>query len=281
MSEKFSVFSWNTQGASQIEKNFNRIAPIIDRESGDIFCLQECKAARGKITQLRNCKDYERIISSNPRNHNIILSRLPVLHHEELPFPKSGGEALEPVLYADIGVRTGIVRIYNCHFGITGIGIRGRLAQLRHVAHHAENFPGPVIICGDMNTTVPAAGWKRRLVEWFHEEPDEEMHVGGRYIDSDERYIFAEEANRLGFTEAFPLLKATWSVFYTSWQFLHLKLDWFLTKNLHVINARFGNYLTDHRPMTARCQPIRASTRKSHALETPENLQFQHLTYSP
>ena len=119
----------------------------------------------------------------------------------------------------------------------------------------AQNHDGPVIICGDMNVTIPPIGWKRTVAMLWHQEPRNEMYINGELIKQDERELFHAQAQKGGFTETFNIRTATWSPFKTKhFEPGELKLDWFLTKNMTVTKSSLSDYISDHRSMNVEIE---------------------------
>jgi hypothetical protein len=67
-------------------------------------------------------------------------------------------------------------------------------------------------------------------------------------IKTDERELFYNKIIKHGFQEALNLHLPTWSPIKSEWwQMFNLKLDWFLVKDLEVLHARLGKYISDHK----------------------------------
>jgi len=263
----FQVLTWNVQGIKNYTRTaFDDVAPVIDSFSADILCLQEMPRARDQLVKLKRIRAFHCCISSfnnrclqpsatpEPFNHNIIVSRYPIKKWGELRFPRTiTKQYLEHVTWADITIRGRTIRVYNCHLAIIGVGIRERQQQISFIFKHAHTFPGPVIICGDMNTTIPKKGIKRRLVQWLHDEPDASMIVNGRCMDGDERYSFSNLAKNFGFNDALKITESTWALPPTGYQLFNLKLDWFFTRNIRTNKILYGKYISDHKPIRVTC----------------------------
>ncbi len=251
---EFLVFDWNTQG------NFNytgytslkKRKEVLSKVRADIITLQEFPHAQNKIRTIKNLAGYNCFClePGNP-NNNVILSKFPILSAAEIKFPVINGHSnFRGCLRADIKIGDQILRLYNCHFEIFGVAIDSRQKQLNHIIADSQNFQGPTIICGDMNTTIPKAGLNRSIISFWHHEPKAEMMIGGKYFESDERNLFNKLAYNKGFKEVFDICTPTWLMLKTQkWEMFKLKLDWFLIKNLIVKNSKLYPYISDHRPL--------------------------------
>jgi len=254
---QFTVTSWNAQGTSRWNLDFKKAVNFLGTIESDFYCLQEIPNAKGKLPIMERLRLPHSVIpdedNAHSFNNSIILSKIPIVKSGEIVFPYNP-HPYERVLWTDIQIADHTIRIYNCHFKIHRAGIAERLHQLEIVLQHAKNAPSRAIICGDMNTTIPASGWRRRVVEWFHEEPDTSMIVQGKYIGEDERYLFLSKAAAAGFKEADTSLSATWRIYNTPWELFNLKLDWLLYRNLEIQDFKLGPYFSDHRPLIATCR---------------------------
>ncbi len=256
-----SVLSWNIQGLSYkgTYTAFKKILPVLLRSSADIICLQEmCEAEIKLLNQFKDFHIYIPEFNSSKQvtvshfNHNVIVSRLPFSKVGELSFPSSLKKdiILEAVSKMEFIVSNKVLRIYNCHFAIDGVGWQTRLKQIEYIINDCSNFTGPVVICGDFNTVVPKPGWRRKLIQFVHQIPNDDLLINNELMSEDERFLFNEAVTKAGFTEAFDLHKPTWSLLKTKhWEVLKLKPDWFLTKNLSVLSRTLGDYISDHRSM--------------------------------
>ncbi len=246
----FKFLDWNIQGKRYFTVTKpEKVFPVIKNLNPDIICLQEAD-------KLAVVSEYTIIRSQSKKCTNVILSRFPVITKGELIFPKLSWRQLENAVWADIRIQSATLRIYNCHFGIVGFGPRQRAEQLKFVFEHAQNFNGPIIICGDFNTTIPERGWRRLWTQIFHLEGNSTMNVDGRSFVTDERYALAEWALGHGFKEELDLNRTTWCInlFGSSYEVFNLKLDWFLTKNIKTADLKLGPYISDHRYIYAECQ---------------------------
>lgn len=252
----FSVFDWNIQGTNYYTSvGFDKIAPVLEKTEADIYCFQEAEELMTKLADFDNLKQLYYIYPDGSQNRNLLLSRFPIVAGGDIVFPSLAdkqSKSLENALWADIEIDGTIVRIYNCHFEIVGVGPKERAAQLQFVLTHAKNYAEPTIICGDLNTTIPSAGMKRKIVQWFHREPNESIVIDDRSFECDERYAFVKLAEKEGFREATDISKSTWSLAF-GWELFRLKLDWFLVRNLVTSKVSLRDYVSDHRAIIAEC----------------------------
>jgi endonuclease/exonuclease/phosphatase family metal-dependent hydrolase len=260
-----SIVSWNVQGNFNFTGHtaFKKIYPHLLDLAADIFALQEMRGAEKKLAAATGLKQYQVFI---PRtnigsslkvlglNQNILLSRFQILQSADLKFPAfTTRRPLENYTRTDLQIGDRILRIYNCHFAIDKVGIRTRLMQLDHVLMDARSHLGPTIICGDLNATIPPPGLNRAIISHWHREPREEILLSGQPENRDEREIFNQTILTAGFKEVLDLYIPTWSVWKTKlWEIFKLKLDWFLVKDIEVISAKLGPYISDHRPIIVR-----------------------------
>lgn len=240
----FSILDWNIEGSKYYTKtNLKKIIPHLEKSPADIFCLQEAHELREKLPTLTKLKNFNYVFPGNNQNRNIILSKFPIITSGELIFPQP---TLENITWADIKIDEQIIRIYNCHLEITGVGPKHRIDQLKFILEAAGSCSGPIIICGDMNTTIPSAGFSRKFVKWFHRESVDDV------LTQDERHLFLQTAESAGFTESINLSQSTWCIMPLRWEIFKLKLDWFLVRNLSKPEISLGNYISDHRSILAK-----------------------------
>lgn len=240
----FSILNWNIEGSKYYTKtNLKKITPHLEKSPADIFCLQEAHELREKLPTLNKLKNFNYVFPDNHQNRNIILSKFPIIASGELFFSQP---TLENITWADIKIDDQTIRIYNCHLEITGVGPKHRIDQLKFILEDAGSHSGPVIICGDMNTTIPPAGFGRKFVKWFHKESDDDIPA------QDERHIFLKTAESAGFTETINIFKSTWCVMPLRWEIFKLKLDWFLVRDISKPEISLGNYISDHRSILAK-----------------------------
>lgn len=250
--ENLSILSWNVQGELNITGYTfpKKRKAYLASHLYDILALQEIPEK--ELSYLTGLRGYHIAACDD----NAILSAHPIINSKNLPFPNFNKNVdLGNFLRADIRIGRQILRLYNCHFAIFRVGMATRQKQLEHIIADCKNHAGPVIICGDLNVTVPKIGLNRSIITAWHQEPKQEMLLGGKFIEGDEREAFSQLANTHGFKEVLDLYTPTWSPFKSEvWELFKLKLDWFLTKNLIVSKAALGEYVSDHRPIIIECQ---------------------------
>ena len=264
---QFSILSWNVHGRGrEITTPFKVVLPRLIQNESDIICLQEMTDAETKFSDVSEFAAYNVFIPAYNRrrdsrkigfNHNVLLSKYPIVSAEELEFPKFSNMPIpmERAVRADIRIGETTLRVYNCHFVLRLAGMATRLAQLEFILADAQNHKGPIIVCGDMNAATPKAGMSRQILKWWARWPREELHFMGRQVQRSEKEIFQQQIEKHGFKEILDLSQPTWSFFrFDIWQQLQLKLDWFLVKNLNTVEATLGEYLTDHRPISVKCK---------------------------
>lgn len=255
----FSVLSWNVQGKLNLTgyTSFKKIEPYLRNATHDILALQEMPDARVKLKPTGILRSYNAYI---PRfnslrynrergfNQNILLSKHPFIRVSELTFPSWENHPLENCIRADVQIAKIAVRIYVCHFQIFKTGVSTRLRQLERIFADAKRHTGPIIICGDLNTTIPKPGWRRTLTDIWHQEPIDELIINGKLLTSEERSLFKKDILEHGYTEVLGPRTPTWSPFKTpAWQLFKRKLDWFIIKDLKPLDYKLGEYVSDHR----------------------------------
>ena len=247
------ILSWNIEGTKYYTStNFKKIRPILEKIEADIFCLQEGQEFLAKLNEFQKFKDFKHIFSHEDNDGlNVILSRFPIIVSGEISIPLSIKYPPGKVLWADIKVNKEIIKIYNCHFGVVSVGPLERANLLKFIFNDSKKHSGPVVICGDLNTTIPAAGLKRKIVQLFHKEKNSSLLTSGKYPKSDERYSLVNIANHSGFKEAVNISKSTWGIRSLSLELFKLKLDWFLTRNIRINKVVLGDFVSDHRSVYA------------------------------
>lgn len=251
----FSVLNWNIQGTKHYTNtNFNKIAPALKKIKADIFCLQEAQELIKLIKNIDELKLFNFVFSDENKNGaDVILSRFPILSAGKLELPLLVNGNIYKILWANIKIADDVLKIYNCHLEIIGIGPRERADQLTYILKDAKKHRGPVIVCGDFNTTIPASGFARKIVQWFHQEKNSSLLLDSNYINKDERHFFLSVAKKEGFNEATDISKSTWCISPLKWELFNLKLDWFLSRDIKILKINLGNYISDHRAIFAEC----------------------------
>lgn len=263
--ENFSVLSWNIQGEANLTGYTFRakIRPHLAGAMSDIIALQECVKPEllcegtdilKRYTLLASKKNADRSSFPFLSNDNVILTKHPVQDFHDLPFPELGQKRpLENYLRADINVHGTLVRIYNCHFPILRAGPNLRVKLLEHLLTESREHPGPVIVCGDLNTNVPKSGFGRFIVKSWHWQPAHDFIVDGRELETAEHELIYQTLDKHGFKEASHFPHPTWSIFKSRYlQPWRLKLDWLMVKGLNVTQTKLGAYISDHRAIEAK-----------------------------
>jgi len=183
------------------------------------------------------------------------LSKFKIIKSGQINCPSFLDRISGEVIWANLKIGNKVVKIYNCHFEIHGVGPKERAAALKFILADAKKHVGPTIICGDFNTTITAAGFGRKFIQWFHDVPDTSLLVGSEDYLKDERYSFIKIFEKAGYQEATDISKTTWAAFSIRWEIFNLKLDWFSARGLQVSKAVLGNYRSDHRSILVKCEP--------------------------
>lgn len=249
----FSILNWNIEGSKYYTSTkLSKITPHLEKSGADIFCLQEAHELREKLPYLNKLQGLNCVFPENKEDRNIILSKFPITASGELSFPTSINALLEKVIWADIKINEKIIRIYNCHLEVIGVGPKQRVDQLKFVLEAAKQHDGPVIICGDMNTVIPLAGIGRKIIQLFHKVTNDNLISDKQYSHQDERHLFLQTAQQAGLNETIDLLKSTWCIMPLRWEIFSLKLDWFLVRNIKTPEISLGRYVSDHRSVLAK-----------------------------
>ena len=278
MKKTFTLLSWNVQNSFRVPAAlrwdsvwhmiagytpFERIVPYLLYTAPDIITLQEIRDAAEKLATVPELSSYHIFIPKNnskkdhakpESNSNIVLSKFPIVNAKEISFPESPKNA-ENCTCIDIQVEKQLLRLYICHFPIFGVGIVTRLTLLERIISDASSHSGPVVICGDLNTTIPKSGIQRIIVRLWHQIFRNEMLAFGEFIKKDEREVLNDYLKKYGFTDVLELNTPTWSPWKaSSFELFNLKLDWLITKGLHIRKTTLGEYVSDHKSIYIECE---------------------------
>lgn len=251
----FSILDWNIQGTQYYTKtSFDKISPTLKRSKADIFCIQEGQDLISKFNKIAKFKSFHHVFSEeNKDGANVIFSRFPIVSSGEFNPNLNTDKPLGKILWADIKIGNEIVKIYNSHFEIDGVGPKDRIALLKFIFNDSKEHQGGVIICGDLNTTIPENGIGRKIVQFFHSEKNISLIKNKKKSEDDERYYFLETAKKAGFRDVLDISKTTWCIDLFHWEILHLKLDWFFIRELTVDKVTLNKYISDHKSIFVHC----------------------------
>lgn len=254
----FSVLTWNIQGTKYYTStNFKKILPELNKIRADIFCLQEAQEILQQKNNIKELASYNIVsLDENANGADVILSRFKIVSSGVLNLPSSNKKGAYKIIWAEVETGEGVAKVYNCHLEIIGVGPKERAEQLVHILNDSKSHHGPVIVCGDFNTTIPAAGVKRRIVRWFHKEPLNSLIEDNFYKNKDERYNFVDIAKEKGFSEAADISESTWCILPFKWKIFRLKLDWILSRGIQTTNVKLGKFISDHKSIFVECSII-------------------------
>ncbi len=265
--QNLSITSWNVQRKLNFTGRISikKLKSHLQTFDTDIIVLQEMCDAEENLKTIPGFELYNKYIPPTNKtlddrslgyNFNVVISKYPILNTAEIVFPSWNNDVvLQNCTRVEIELEDKILRLYSCQFRITKIGIKTRLRQLEYILLDAKNHNGPIIICGDMNTTIPKAGWKRWIISHWHKEPKREMFWNGEFIDYDERKLFNDTVNKHNFKESLKLDTATWAPFRSKlWEMFKLKLDWFIVKNIKITKTTLNDYVSDHKSIRVECE---------------------------
>lgn len=186
----------------------------------DIVCFQEIKEINGTPQAQYIAEQLGYPYYFQPGS-NAIISKYPIIATGEVQLQPDSGRASP---FADININGKVVRVHGPHLsfkkGKNFFISKYRGKQMRSILNHVNQFDGPSIIAGDINTVG-------RL--WF----------GGHKREKAIKYAF-----KAGFVDALEdVLK--WPRHSTQWIG---KIDWILSRDLKVGEGERGRYAgSDHR----------------------------------
>lgn len=255
---RFDLLSWNVGGVPKgiSSTSFDEIKPHLDGDHHDVLCLQEIYDVEEKLRCLTGFDAYDVVSSwdtsaTNRNVHNtVVATRHGVDGFGHVGFDDIGYDT-GSVVWADVDVGEELLRVYSARLEVGRVGMRGRLAMIRKVLRHASGLRRPVVVAGDMNTTIPGSGLGRVAVKLVHRTSRDKQVVDGERRVCDERYVFAGEVSDWGFQPVLDVESDTWAFPHTSLEYPSLKLDWVLRRGLRCVDAWLGGYVSDHRPVHA------------------------------
>jgi len=136
---------------------------------------------------------------------------------------------------------------YSCHFRVADQGMLERKKMISEIAENSRRFPGPVIICGDMNTVIPDKKSHRGIVRLWHRFPNPDSKEFGDLAERNERYFFLDTVHKYGYEELGDMTKNTWRDVFTGRELFDLKLDWMLYRNCKGVSSCLGDWIGDHK----------------------------------
>lgn len=248
-----------------------RVVDLVKSCRPQVFCLQEITSHR-VADAIQKMTGYDYVISERVNTHfpfvirhfhNVTFSQLPIRKTGNILFKTWGRSKKRDfttnILWTDLTLKSGnSIRVYNCHFTSKRLGMVERKEILLEVIRHAKSGLKPVIICGDMNTMIPAKNEFVRFRKVFHKAfnriPTPDPEILGDYAHLDERYHFLDVARSHGYEEAADIKSSTWCVPFTGVEMINTKLDWLLYKGLNKIDYRLGPWIGDHRSIYGQFQ---------------------------
>lgn len=250
----FSILDWNIQGTKYYTSTkLSKVLPVFETVKADIICIQEGQEIVSTIKSISTLESFN-LISSDKNRHgtNVILSKFPIISNGKLGLPLSSPYALDNIIWASLEIGGQVLKIYNCHLEIIGVGSQERADKLRYILMDAKNHPGPVIVCGDFNTTIPEKGIRRKIVQLFHHQSNNSLVSNPLYSHQDERYHFIDVAKEEGFFESLDISQSTWCVSCFGFKIFNFKLDWLLVRGLKLLDVELGEYISDHKSIFAK-----------------------------
>ncbi len=247
MTQTFSLASWNVANTPHYSSlPFSRVEPHIQLAAQDVLCLQEF-GSHHKVS--RRLQPYLHG-QQGSHSHNAILTSLPVLENFSLtPCVDHPVYPIEDIQVTRLLIGGVEVMIYNCHLPIVAAGLSHRIPLLQQILAHADGHQLPAAVCGDLNTTIPPAGWRRWLVQLVHRVPSKTLVIERQSWLDDEKHLASQMLQAAGFMEVFPIDQPTWAFPRTSWEVFGLKLDWISIRGMSVVSSCLQGYTTDHRKL--------------------------------
>lgn len=232
------------------------ISALILKEQADIYCFQEITSL--KFVEYICLKANYNFASSRPykslrvlRFHNVILSKYPIVESGEFTLmrPKTVKNDIfsGKVAWSIIKSKLGPIKVFNCHFNPFHQGIEERSQMLKLITFIAKKYPGPVVICGDMNTIVPHGKPYRKIIRLWSKFPVPNADKLGEFAKVSEKYYFFKTAAEAGFQELADINQSTWRMLVVMKHRMQLKLDWMLYRNLQAVSCELGPWIGDHR----------------------------------
>lgn len=166
----FTLMTYNIHHGEGVDGKLDvaRIAEVVRTAAPDIVCLQEVdrnvprSGNRDIAAELAGALGMAFVFGENlaldgGAYGNAILSRFPILAHENIPLP--GPEGVEPrgCLTAQIEVHGEGVWFFNTHLGLKA---DERLAQATALLEHLPKG-APVVLAGDLNERLEDPGLKK------------------------------------------------------------------------------------------------------------------------
>lgn len=251
---EITIFNWNIQGTKYYTKtSLGKILPNLENVDADIFCIQEGQELNKKINELKYFKEFNSDISyKNENGAQLTISKYSIVNSVKLNLPAFKKDLKIQSLRTDINLGEKILRIYNCHLEIFKAGPLDRLEQLKYVLEDSKKHNGPIVICGDLNSVIPKKGLGRLIAKSFHKQGRGNFSDDVKFKDKAEKYLMLDLFNDYGFKNILDINKATWGLYPLKWELFNLKLDWFLVKDINVIDFSLGKYISDHRSITVK-----------------------------
>ncbi len=258
--QNFTTTSWNVQGTWNItgHTSLTKVQAELQTAYADVIALQEAEHVKSALQNIYPRNTYNLFVPKSKNNHNVIASKYPIINGREIVFPNWGQKRqLENATTVNLQMHDKTLRIYNCHFPIFRAGPALRLKQLEYIFEDNNDHTGPTIICGDLNTTIPAPGMLRAIIKAWHLEPNSDMVIHNKFLKVAEQETFSQTLTQNGFTEVLSLKTPTWSPFKTEHlELFNLKLDWFMVKGLKTQHIKLGDYVSDHKLIQVTCNIV-------------------------
>ena len=146
---QFKLLTYNTY-------NFNvdlaAIYAEIQRHDADVIVLIELGPNKAKLRR-RLAAEYP-YFKTCEQNWNCaigLFSRLPVRHFQVVDVHDDAGPAL---ISAEVEIGSSCVTVVGAHALSPNHGPRANYVELNHLAQRVRQYRGPVLLAGDLNTTI-------------------------------------------------------------------------------------------------------------------------------
>lgn len=227
-----------------------KLFKLQQRLSADITCWQEIYPGQRAKLMTRNRNSHHSLSRNftitplGARFSNLITSRWPLQHVEEITLPPSPTGKKPKVQLAWIWIHGQSITICNCHFPPDKTGFSHRLTWLKALLHKINQGSGqtPLIICGDFNTLLPSKQNFRWFWKAFHKIPSDSVGQ-----DQSEPQQWRQAVTKLGLKCLPPKNIMTWRL--PILPFVSTQLDWILYRGIEITTFSAGPYFSDHRPI--------------------------------
>tara|TARA_R110002049_G_scaffold38978_1_gene120331 strand:- start:16761 stop:17792 length:1032 start_codon:yes stop_codon:yes gene_type:complete len=179
--DSFSLLTYNVRGLNENneinQKDVDkRIVGFVEDRDTDIVMFQEFS-----YSDFRNFETYPYHFlgyrEGVAKSLQLVLSKFPIVNKGYVDFTNT----LNNAMFVDVEYKEDVIRIYNVHLQSFSVKLEGsksyanrrselfktisiaqkmRIDQVEMIMQHSKNFKGPIIICGDFNSTQFSSTYK-------------------------------------------------------------------------------------------------------------------------